>query len=42
MHKSQTDKECIPKTDCEKKCLEIDGETYLEGEIISQDDCHSW
>ncbi|CAL4114083.1 unnamed protein product, partial [Meganyctiphanes norvegica] len=41
VHKSLTDKECIPKTDCEKKCLEIDGEVYLEGDIISQDDCHS-
>ncbi|XP_071530009.1 uncharacterized protein [Panulirus ornatus] len=41
VYKSATDKECVPKVECEKKCMEIDGEVYMEGDIISQDDCHT-
>ncbi|KAK7066927.1 Mucin-5B [Halocaridina rubra] len=41
VHKSATDPECVPKVDCEKRCMEIEGEVYLEGDIISQDNCHT-
>ncbi|XP_063867870.1 uncharacterized protein LOC135104399 [Scylla paramamosain] len=41
VHKSATDLDCVPKADCEKKCMEVDGEVFMEGDIISQDDCHT-
>nr|XP_045582100.1 uncharacterized protein LOC123745535 [Procambarus clarkii] len=41
VYKSSTDLECVPKADCEKKCMEIDGKVYMEGDTISQDDCHT-
>ena len=42
VHKSAVDKECVPDTDCDKKCLEIDGRVYMEGDMISEDACHTW
>ncbi|KAK3857259.1 hypothetical protein Pcinc_036476, partial [Petrolisthes cinctipes] len=41
VYKSLSDQECVPRADCEKKCMEIDGEVYMEGDIITQDDCHT-
>ncbi|XP_071530011.1 hemocytin-like isoform X2 [Panulirus ornatus] len=32
---------CVPKADCVMKCLEIDGKVYMEGDIISEDECHT-
>ena len=42
VYKSATDKECVSEPDCDKKCLEIDGEVYMEGDKISEDECHTW
>ena len=42
VHKSATDLDCVPKADCEKKCMEVEGEMFMEGDIITQDDCHTW
>lgn len=33
---------CIPISSCKSACLTIDGVTYLEGDLIESDDCHSW
>nr|XP_045582104.1 hemocytin-like isoform X3 [Procambarus clarkii] len=41
VHQSATDDHCVPKTDCQKKCLQINGTLYMEGDVISKDDCHT-
>lgn len=33
--------ECVPKSVCKHVCLEVNGVTYLEGGIMSSDDCHT-
>lgn len=33
--------ECVPRSICKPICLEIDGVTYFEGDLISEDACHS-
>lgn len=33
--------ECVPRNVCRVVCLEIEGVTYYEGDLIEQDDCHS-
>ncbi|KAK0088266.1 hypothetical protein PV326_004912 [Microctonus aethiopoides] len=34
-------KECIPRTECKPKCLEIDGIIYYEGDKVSSDECQT-
>ena len=33
--------ECVPRRVCRPVCLEVDGKTYYEGDLMKQDDCHS-
>ena len=42
VHRNATDPSCVAEVDCKRVCLEEDGHTYLEGDIVSQDDCHTW
>ncbi|KAA0190908.1 hypothetical protein HAZT_HAZT005302, partial [Hyalella azteca] len=40
VHKSASDKSCVPAVDCDKKCLEEEGKVFMEGDVMSEDDCH--
>lgn len=33
--------ECVPRNVCKPICMEIEGKTYYEGDLIEEDDCHS-
>uniref|UniRef100_A0AAR5QHC1 Hemocytin n=1 Tax=Dendroctonus ponderosae TaxID=77166 RepID=A0AAR5QHC1_DENPD len=33
--------ECVPRNTCKPVCMELDGVTYYEGDLMEEDDCHS-
>ncbi|XP_050302983.1 hemocytin [Anthonomus grandis grandis] len=39
LNESYTD--CVPRNICKPVCMEIDGETFYEGDLVEEDDCHS-
>ncbi|XP_030749920.1 hemocytin [Sitophilus oryzae] len=39
LNESYTD--CVPRNTCKPVCLELDGVTYYEGDLVEEDDCHS-
>lgn len=33
---------CIPMSSCKSACLTVNNVTYFEGDLMENDDCHSW
>ncbi|KAF7263559.1 hypothetical protein GWI33_001874, partial [Rhynchophorus ferrugineus] len=33
--------DCVPRNTCKPICMELDGVTYYEGDLVEEDDCHS-
>lgn len=33
--------ECVPRNSCKVFCMEKNGKTYYEGDLVEEDECHS-
>jgi von Willebrand factor len=41
VYKNSSYSECVPKSVCKPVCLEDNGITYYEGDVMASDSCHS-
>lgn len=41
IYKNDSFSECVPKSECKPICLQVNGITYLEGDIMTIDSCHT-
>lgn len=41
IYKNDSFTDCVPRNTCQEACIELDGITYYEGDLVKSDACHS-
>lgn len=42
IYNSTTDLTCVPKASCKHACMKVGDKMFYEGDLMEEDECHSW